>query len=152
MALSAEQVAALAPDASALAAGKKTAAPRLWDALGRSDAAMWGECKGSAVYQVRVALGDLAAKCSCPSRKFPCKHALGLLFLAADAPDRVPAADAARVGDRVARQARRRRREEAAARREGRRRAAARSRPAGERAGKRLRARGRRRRRARCCG
>jgi hypothetical protein len=92
MALSAEQVAALAPDASALAAGKKTAAPRLWDALGRSDAAMWGECKGSAVYQVRVALGDLAAKCSCPSRKFPCKHALGLLFLAADSPDRVPAA------------------------------------------------------------
>jgi hypothetical protein len=90
--LSADQVAALAPDASALAAGKKTAAPRQWDRLGRSDVALWGECKGSAVYQVRVALADLVAKCSCPSRKFPCKHALGLLFLAAESPDRLPAA------------------------------------------------------------
>src|SRR4029078_6815425 len=90
--LSPEQTAALAPDASALAAGKKPAAPRLWDALGRSDTAIWGECKGSAVYQVRVALGDLVAKCSCTSRKFPCKHSLGLLFLAAESPDRVPTA------------------------------------------------------------
>ncbi len=92
MPLSSDQIAALAPDANALAAGKKSAAPRLWDALGRSDTAIWGECKGSAVYQVRVALDDLAAKCSCPSRKFPCKHSLGLLFLAAESPDRVPTA------------------------------------------------------------
>ena len=90
--LSADQIAALAPDAKALAAGKQSAAPRLWDALGRSDVAMWGECKGSAVYQIRVALDDLVAKCSCPSRKFPCKHSLGLLFLAAESPDRVPVA------------------------------------------------------------
>jgi hypothetical protein len=87
VAFTAEQVAALAPDASALAAGKKTAAPKYWGALGRDGAALWGECKGSAVYQVRVALADLAAKCSCPSRKFPCKHALGLMLLAAQAPD-----------------------------------------------------------------
>ena len=92
MGLTLEQVGALAPDAAALAAGKKLAAPRSWDALGRSDAAVWGECKGSALYQVRVALDDLAAKCSCPSRKFPCKHALGLLFLAAESPDAIPAA------------------------------------------------------------
>lgn len=93
MPLSSEQIAALAPDAQALAAGKKTAAPRMWDALGRSDVAIWGECKGSAVYQVRVALADLVAKCSCPSRKFPCKHSLGLLFLAAESPDRIPLAN-----------------------------------------------------------
>jgi len=92
--LSADQIAALAPDAKALAAGKQSAAPRLWDALGRSDVAIWGECKGSAVYQVRVALDDLVAKCSCPSRKFPCKHSLGLLFLAAESPERVPPATA----------------------------------------------------------
>jgi hypothetical protein len=90
--LSADQIAALAPDAKALAAGKQSAAPRLWDALGRSEAAIWGECKGSAVYQVRVALDDLVAKCSCPSRKFPCKHSLGLLFLAAESPGQIPAA------------------------------------------------------------
>jgi hypothetical protein len=90
--LSTEQVAALAPDAKALAAGKQTAAPRLWQALGRSEAAIWGECQGSAVYQVRVALDDLTSKCSCPSRKFPCKHALGLLLLEAAAPEGVPVA------------------------------------------------------------
>ena len=47
---------------------------------------MWGECQGSALYQTRIDLTDFASKCSCPSRKFPCKHALGLLFMAADAP------------------------------------------------------------------
>jgi hypothetical protein len=94
VALSADQIAALAPDPKALAAGKQSAAPRLWSALGRSESAIWGECKGSAVYQVRVALDDLAAKCSCPSRKFPCKHALGLLFLAAASPEQLPSATA----------------------------------------------------------
>ncbi len=48
--------------------------------------AIWGECQGSALYQTRIDLTDFASKCSCPSRKFPCKHALGLLFMAADAP------------------------------------------------------------------
>ena len=47
---------------------------------------MWGECQGSALYQTRIDLTDFASKCSCPSRKFPCKHALGLLFMTADAP------------------------------------------------------------------
>jgi uncharacterized Zn finger protein len=35
---------------------------------------------------VRVARADLAAKCTCPSRKVPCKHTLGLLVLAATMP------------------------------------------------------------------
>jgi hypothetical protein len=91
MALTAEQVSTLAPDASALAAGRKTADPRVWAGLGQSAEALWGECKGSATYQVRVSLADFASKCSCPSRKFPCKHALGLLFLAAQEPKRLPA-------------------------------------------------------------
>src|SRR4051794_40194977 len=92
MPLTLDQVASLAPDASALAAGKKTADARQWSALGQSDAALWGECKGSAVYQTRVALSDLASKCTCPSRKFPCKHALGLMFLCAQEPARLPVA------------------------------------------------------------
>ena len=46
---------------------------------------MWGECHGSGVnpYQVRVDLEDAACKCSCPSRKLPCKHAIGLLLIMA---------------------------------------------------------------------
>jgi hypothetical protein len=46
---------------------------------------IWGECQGSGAnpYQVRVDLEDVAYKCSCPSRKLPCKHTLGLLLLLA---------------------------------------------------------------------
>jgi hypothetical protein len=89
-----EGVAALAPDARVAAAGRKLGVPRSWESPGRSEDALWGECRGSSVYQVRVDLSDLAVKCSCPSRKHPCKHGIGLLYLhlesslpAAPAPD-----------------------------------------------------------------
>ena len=86
LALTVDQVASLAPDAASLAAGKKLAAGRDWTNVAHDARALWGECKGSALYQVRVDLSDLSAKCSCPSRKFPCKHALGLLLKAAADP------------------------------------------------------------------
>ncbi|MBI2393295.1 MAG: SWIM zinc finger family protein [Deltaproteobacteria bacterium] len=89
MTLDPQQIVALAPDASSAAAGRKLATPAPWKTLGRDARAVWGECKGSALYQVRVDLRDLSSKCSCPSRKFPCKHALGLLFLAEGEPQRV---------------------------------------------------------------
>jgi uncharacterized Zn finger protein len=76
-------VAGLAPDDKAVAAGRRLASSAHWQGLGRSGRALWGECKGSRRYQTRVDLSDLAARCSCPSRKLPCKHTLGLLFLAA---------------------------------------------------------------------
>jgi len=79
--LTAEQALALAPDTSVASAGQKLATERSWQGLGRDGRAAWGECKGSALYQVRVDLSDLATKCTCPSRKFPCKHAVGLLLL-----------------------------------------------------------------------
>jgi hypothetical protein len=48
-----------------------------------SERAVWGECQGSGAnpYQTRVDLSDIAFKCTCPSRKFPCKHGLGLMIL-----------------------------------------------------------------------
>jgi hypothetical protein len=51
--------------------------------LARSDGAIWGECKGSAAepYRAEVDLGEPAFKCTCPSRKFPCKHSLALLMI-----------------------------------------------------------------------
>jgi SWIM zinc finger len=81
-----EGVAALAPDARVAAAGRKLGVPKSWEGPGRSDDAIWGECRGSAVYQVRVDLSDLAVKCSCPSRKHPCKHGIGLLFFHLETP------------------------------------------------------------------
>jgi SWIM zinc finger len=99
-----EGVAALAPDAKVAAAGRKLGAPKSWEGPGRSDDAIWGECRGSAVYQVRVDLSDLAVKCSCPSRKHPCKHGIGLLFLHLETPlPTAPAPDW--VTDWVARRA-----------------------------------------------
>ena len=83
-AITAEQVLALAPDTASAQAGRKLAAPKHWKSMGRDDAGLWGECQGSALYQVRVELASLSVKCSCPSRKFPCKHGVGLLLLAAD--------------------------------------------------------------------
>jgi uncharacterized Zn finger protein len=88
--LSLAQVQALAPDSSSAQAGKKLGTRAPWKGLGQSEQALWGECQGSALYQTQVSLVELASKCSCPSRKFPCKHALGLLFLAASSPDAFP--------------------------------------------------------------
>ena len=47
MTWTAEQVIALAPDPSAAKAGRELATERRWTNLGRSEAAPWGECKGS---------------------------------------------------------------------------------------------------------
>jgi hypothetical protein len=93
MDLSVGQIEALAPDASAAAAGKKLGSKGHWKSAGRSAVAVWGECQGSALYQVRVDLGDFAYRCSCPSRKLPCKHVLGLLFLTANSPGDVPTSE-----------------------------------------------------------
>lgn len=78
------EITALAPDASSVAAGRKTTAGRLWSGLGRSERALWGTCAGSAAYAVAVDLDGRVGRCSCPSRKIPCKHVLALLFIAAD--------------------------------------------------------------------
>ena len=84
-----ERVAALAPDPASAAAGRALAVLKKWSALGQSDRAIWGLCQGSGKqpYQARVELAEPAFKCSCPSRKFPCKHGLGLLLLFARSAD-----------------------------------------------------------------
>lgn len=85
MTLTTDQVLALAPDASSVAAARKLAVPGKWPTLARTSEVIWGEAKGSGAqpYLVGVDLrtAEAASKCSCPSRKFPCKHALALLLL-----------------------------------------------------------------------
>lgn len=72
-----------APDAASLAAARKLATPGPWSDTGSTDTLVWGKCQGSGKtpYQVSVDLAGPAYRCSCPSRKFPCKHALALLVL-----------------------------------------------------------------------
>ncbi|HEX8036514.1 MAG TPA: SWIM zinc finger family protein [Ktedonobacterales bacterium] len=79
-----DQVLGLAPDAASAANGKKLASTKHWRNLGQNAEALWGECQGSALYQVRVDLSNTSVKCSCPSHKFPCKHGIGLMLLAVD--------------------------------------------------------------------
>jgi hypothetical protein len=85
MSLSPEQVIALAPDAPSAKAGRSLATARKWAALGCDERAVWGECQGGGKdsYRTQIDLTEPAFRCTCPSRKFPCKHALGLLLLLA---------------------------------------------------------------------
>ena len=78
---------ALASDASSLRAAQPLASSRSWPLTGLADgSALWGECQGSAAapYRTAVDLSGPAYRCSCPSRKFPCKHALALMLLWSD--------------------------------------------------------------------
>ena len=78
-----EQIASLAPDAASLKAAYGLTNPGKWPLLHASEQALWGHCQGSGKtpYQTAVELHEPAFKCSCPSRKFPCKHGLALLLL-----------------------------------------------------------------------
>ena len=80
-----DQVLALAPDVASAKAGQGLASPRKWVTAGTDGTLSWGECQGSGStpYQTRIELATIAYKCSCPSRKFPCKHVLGLMLLSA---------------------------------------------------------------------
>lgn len=89
VALTTEGVIALAPDEASAKAARGLISPGKWPVLGANELAAWGECQGSGSkpYQTQVDLIGLAFRCSCPSRKFPCKHGLALLLLKAQSPD-----------------------------------------------------------------
>jgi len=78
-----ERVLQLAPDPASAKAGQGLGSARKWVSSGLEDNVLWGECQGSGAkpYQVQIDLGEPAFKCSCPSRKFPCKHAIGLMLI-----------------------------------------------------------------------
>lgn len=87
MNFSVQEIEGLAPDASSVKSGKGLAGESSWLEVGEEGGYLWGLCKGSGSrpYQVRVDASqqEVGFKCSCPSRKIPCKHVLGLLFLRA---------------------------------------------------------------------
>ncbi len=72
----------LSSDPASLQAGKELAKSLYWESCAYSDNAVWGSCKGSGSlpYRTQIDLHQIAYKCTCPSRKFPCKHSLGLLY------------------------------------------------------------------------
>ena len=86
MSLTLERIEALAPDQGSLAAARKLLKPSSWPTLAEGEGLVWGECQGSGAtpYRVVVNEADAGYKCTCPSRKFPCKHSLALMWMRAD--------------------------------------------------------------------
>jgi hypothetical protein len=83
MTLTADQILALAPDPASAKAGSAQSSQSKWSGLGAHAQALWGLCQGSGKdpYKAQIELAGPSFKCTCPSRKFPCKHGLGLYLL-----------------------------------------------------------------------
>ncbi|MBY0565456.1 MAG: SWIM zinc finger domain-containing protein [Hyphomonadaceae bacterium] len=86
MGLTRSLIEAMAPDQSALSAASALLKPAKWPVRARADSLIWGECQGSGAnpYRVVADTADHGSKCTCPSRKFPCKHALALMWMYVD--------------------------------------------------------------------
>ena len=80
---SVEQVMAVAPSPSTFAAAEPLADPGRWTGLGADRRSAWGRCRGSGrePYETVVDHVGVGWRCSCLSRKLPCKHAIALLLL-----------------------------------------------------------------------
>jgi hypothetical protein len=78
-----DEVLGLAPDARSARAARALADAPVWSQLGAAGSLVFGRCQGSGrePYQVTVDLAEPAFRCTCPSRKEPCKHGLALLVL-----------------------------------------------------------------------
>ena len=94
-----DEVLGLAPDASSAGAARRLSLSAVWSQAGSSGSLLWGKCQGSArePYQVTIDLNEPSFRCTCPSRKHPCKHGLALLLLWAEGDGSV--ADDARPAD-----------------------------------------------------
>jgi hypothetical protein len=92
MSLTKDQIEQLAPDQASLGAALKLMKPATWPTLAQDHGAalLWGECQGSGAtpYRVIVSPGDVGYKCTCPSRKFPCKHVLAVMWMHCERPER----------------------------------------------------------------
>ena len=90
MPITSENVTALAPDQASLKAASKLMKSGKWPVRLMNGAShlVWGECQGSGAnpYLTVFDLSDHGYKCTCPSRKFPCKHSLALMWMYAESP------------------------------------------------------------------
>lgn len=87
MKLTEDWIIAQAPGASAVQNGRKLSQKGSFSGLGRTEdeTLFWADCAGSGKnpYHTSIDFTNETAptcRCSCPSRQFPCKHAVGLMF------------------------------------------------------------------------
>ncbi len=83
MSWTAEQMLSFAPDNNTADRAKGVATVRKWQNLAGNPRVIWGEYQGSGTtrYRTQIDLQGPAFSCTCPSRKFPCKHAIGLFLI-----------------------------------------------------------------------
>ncbi|MEM7244690.1 MAG: SWIM zinc finger family protein [Acidobacteriota bacterium] len=81
-----DSVLGLAPDARSLKLAQGLAKAEKWSLLAHDDEALWGEIRD---YKTEIDFDGPGFKCSCPSFKFPCKHALALFLVFAEYPEAV---------------------------------------------------------------
>jgi uncharacterized Zn finger protein len=84
--------------------GKGLSSGRKRTALRATEQCAWGTIQGSGKnpYQTCIDLSGPAFKCTCPSRKVPCKHRLGLFLVLAQQPGEMKERTHSGVGHRVA--------------------------------------------------
>lgn len=82
-----QQILSMAPNSTAVANARKISAKGGFVSLSKTadETFFMGECKGSGKSNYTVSVdffeeGTPICRCSCPSRQFPCKHGLALLF------------------------------------------------------------------------
>ncbi len=87
MTISEDWIALQAPNAAAVENGRKLSKGGKFSSLCKTEdnTLFWGDCAGSGKnpYHTSIDFSNEAApvcRCSCPSRQFPCKHAVGLMF------------------------------------------------------------------------
>lgn len=87
MKLTTKLIEELAPNAAAAKNGRDLVSKNKFMNLKKSDdeSVIWGECAGSGKnpYACSVDFSDEnnpVSRCNCPSRQFPCKHGLGLMY------------------------------------------------------------------------
>lgn len=82
-----QQILSMAPNSTAVANARKISSKGGFVSLAKTedDSFYMGECKGSGKSNYTVSVDFIepenpVCRCSCPSRQFPCKHSLALLF------------------------------------------------------------------------
>lgn len=87
MELTEQMILLQAPNPAAAENGRKLSKKGSFSALHKTqdNTLYWGDCAGSGKNPYSVSIDWLnpdapVCRCSCPSRQFPCKHALGLMF------------------------------------------------------------------------
>jgi SWIM zinc finger len=86
MSLTTSKITELAPDQASLNSAHSLMKPSKWPMLSHHGDLVWGECQGSGANPYRTVFdhSNIGYKCTCPSRKFPCKHVLALMWMHAE--------------------------------------------------------------------